>query len=126
MTTNLLVTLVWTLATNSTLVGKVRHVQVPLTNPDPSTVLAVIQLTPVTLTHRHDLSSNLIASFSVMGTTQSVQVLSVPVKSWTTTTETHETPWLGNEVGQSYSIPAIGYQGASGGQVVESLSITTP
>lgn len=84
MTTNLLVTLVWTLATNSVLVGKVRHVDVPIQNPDPTMSYAVMRYDRVTLTYRHDLSSNLVASFSVMGATQRVGILSVPVRSWHT------------------------------------------
>jgi hypothetical protein len=88
MTTNLLVTLVWTLATNSVLVGKVRHVDVPIGNEAldgmVASVPAVIHLDRVMLTYRHDLSSNLVASFTVMGTTQRVGILSVPVRSWHT------------------------------------------
>lgn len=97
MTTNLLVTLTWALATNSVLVGKVRHVDVPIGNGDPNginAVQAVMRYDRVTLTYRHDLSSNLVASFSVMGTTQRVGILSVPVRSWQTEENTYENPGI--------------------------------
>jgi hypothetical protein len=107
MTTNLLVTLVWTLATNSVLVGKVRHVDVPIQNHDPTmsyaVMHAVIHYDRVTLTYRHDLSSNLIASFSVMGTTQRVGILSVPVRSWHTEENTFET----QDIWSGVSTPAM-------------------
>ena len=103
MTTNLLVTLTWALATNSVLVGKVRHVDVPIQNPDPTMSYTVIRCDRVTLTYRHDLSSNLVASFSVMGTTQRVGILSVPVRSWHTEENTFENPGIW----PSHSIPLL-------------------
>lgn len=105
MTTNLLVTLVWTLTTNSVLVGKVRHVDVPVNSTYSGSVLAVIPVDRVTLTYRHDLSSNLVASFSVMGTTQRVGILSVPVRSWQSEVDTFETQgiWPGTSTPLLYN-----------------------
>lgn len=110
MTTNIILTLTWALATNSVLIGKVRHVDVPLSNPDQSTMLAVMRYDRVTLTYRHDLSSNLVASFSLLGTTQNVLIQSVPVRSWTSEENTWESPTL---MLNSTLTPAVGGTGGT-------------
>lgn len=110
MTTNIILTLTWALATNSVLVGKVRHVDVPVNPTDSGSVLAVMRYDRVTLTYRHDLSSNLVASFGLMGTTQSVLIQSVPVRSWTTEENTLESPHL---MLNSTLTPAVGGTGAT-------------
>lgn len=81
MKTNIVLTLIWTLTTNSVVVSRVRTQNLQLQGE--TTHYMIPDLGSIHRTTRYDVVSNLAGHFEIMGKKHVVQLQSVLVTNWT-------------------------------------------
>lgn len=85
MTTNIVVTLIWTLATNATVVSRVLTKPLPLEGETMHYMIPP-DLGTIQRTTRFSIVSNLTGHFVLMGHKGAIPLMSLPVTNWTVTT----------------------------------------